>query len=105
MAKTGTDTGAAASGASDAAGLRKAARAPAPAVVRAYPPGASEPLATGELDFVDSAVDTASGTILVKARFQNQDFVLWPGMYIDVEIDLDVFGPGGQRAVRVRLPV
>lgn len=74
----------------DLAALRQAARASVPAVVRAYAPGAAEPLATGALDFVDSAVDTTSGTILVKGRFANQDFVLWPGMYVDVDIDLDV---------------
>jgi len=42
------------------------------------------------LDFVDSVVDTASGTIAAKARFANENFVLWPGMYVDVEIDLDI---------------
>jgi multidrug efflux system membrane fusion protein len=38
---------------------------------------------------VDSSVDTATGTILAKATFANQDFSLWPGMYVDVEVDLD----------------
>jgi multidrug efflux system membrane fusion protein len=42
------------------------------------------------LDFVDSAVDTASGTISAKALFDNATLDLWPGMYVDVEIDLDV---------------
>ncbi len=58
--------------------------------MRVYTPGASEPLATGVLDFVDSAVDTAPGTIAAKAKFANENFELWPGMYVDVEIDLDV---------------
>jgi multidrug efflux system membrane fusion protein len=70
--------------------LRKAARGETQAVVRAYLPGMTEPLATGALEFVDSAVDTASGTIAAKARFANDNFVLWPGMYVDVEIDLAV---------------
>jgi multidrug efflux system membrane fusion protein len=74
----------------DLAALRKASLAKTPAAVRAYVPGASEVLATGELDFVDSAVDTASGTIAAKAKFANEKFALWPGMYVDVEIDLDV---------------
>jgi multidrug efflux system membrane fusion protein len=68
--------------------LRKASRNETQAVVRAYLPGTSEPLATGVLEFVDSSVDTASGTIAAKARFANDNFVLWPGMYVDVEIDL-----------------
>jgi multidrug efflux system membrane fusion protein len=70
--------------------LRKAARGETQAAVRAYAPGASEPLATGVLEFVDSSVDTASGTIAAKARFANDQFVLWPGMYVDVEIDLAI---------------
>ncbi len=74
----------------DLAALRKASLAKTPAAVRVYAPGASEVLATGELEFVDSAVDTASGTIAAKAKFANDKFELWPGMYVDVEIDLDV---------------
>ena len=61
-----------------------------PAAVRVYSPGASEALESGELDFVDSAVDTTSGTITAKGTFPNKNFLLWPGMYVDVEIDLAV---------------
>jgi multidrug efflux system membrane fusion protein len=74
----------------DLAALRKVSVAKEPATVRVYTPGEAEPLATGTLDFVDSAVDTASGTIAAKARFANDNFELWPGMYVDVEIDLAV---------------
>jgi multidrug efflux system membrane fusion protein len=74
----------------DLSALRAASRSDIQAAVRAYTPGASEPLATGVLEFVDSAVDTASGTIAAKARFANETFVLWPGMYVDVEIDLAI---------------
>jgi len=70
--------------------IRKAYITKPPAVVRAYAPGESEALSTGELEFLDSAVDTASGTIAVKAKFANEDFKLWPGMYVDVAIDLSV---------------
>jgi membrane fusion protein, multidrug efflux system len=70
--------------------IRKAYITKPPAVVRAYAAGEGEALATGELEFLDSAVDTASGTIAVKARFANEDFKLWPGMYVDVGIDLSV---------------
>jgi len=70
--------------------LRKAARGETQAAVRVYTPGMSEPLAAGVLEFVDSSVDTASGTIAAKARFANDQFVLWPGMYVDVEIDLAI---------------
>ena len=74
----------------DLASLRKASVSSPPAVVRVYTPSATEPLATGVLDFVDSAVDTPSGTIAAKASFGNQTGELWPGMFVDVEIDLDV---------------
>jgi len=73
----------------DLGALRAAARSKQRPVVRVYASGGAKPLATGELDFVDSSVDTATGTIMSKATFANEDFSLWPGMYVDVEIDLD----------------
>jgi membrane fusion protein, multidrug efflux system len=73
----------------DLAALRKASLSLVPVDVRVYAPGAAEPLASGTLDFVDSAVDTSSGTIAAKALFGNETLELWPGMYLDVEIDLD----------------
>jgi multidrug efflux system membrane fusion protein len=74
----------------DLAMLRKAYITKPPAVVRVFSPGASEALATGQLDFIDSLVDSSSGTIAAKAVFANEKFELWPGMYVDVEIDLSV---------------
>lgn len=74
----------------DLAALRKAfARSP-PAEVRVYAPGEDKLLATGTLDFVDSSVDFSSGTIAAKAKFANEKLELWPGMYVDIEVDLDV---------------
>jgi membrane fusion protein, multidrug efflux system len=77
---------------SDLAALRKAFAAKPPAETRVYAPGSNfaAPLATGALDFVDSSVDFSSGTIAAKAAFANDNLELWPGMYVDVEIDLDV---------------
>ena len=43
-----------------------------------------EPPAEGEGVFVDSAVDTATGTIALKARFDNSNQRLWPGQYVQV---------------------
>jgi len=74
----------------DLRALRHAYITKPPAVVRVFEPGASEALATGELDFIDSLVDSTSGTIAAKAKFANEKFELWPGMYVDVEIDLAV---------------
>ena len=42
----------------------------------------------GKLVFVDSAVDTASGTVKVKAQFGNADQALWPGAYVTVKMAL-----------------
>jgi membrane fusion protein, multidrug efflux system len=74
----------------DFAALRNALTKSVPAAVRVYTPGANDALATGQLDFVDSSVDSNSGTIAAKAVFANESLELWPGMYVDVEVDLDV---------------
>jgi membrane fusion protein, multidrug efflux system len=43
---------------------------------------------TGELSFVDNAVNAGTGTILLKATFANEDEGLWPGEYVDVVLTL-----------------
>jgi RND family efflux transporter MFP subunit len=40
----------------------------------------------GRLIFIDNAVDTASGTIALKAEFPNADSHLWPGMFVRVAL-------------------
>lgn len=40
----------------------------------------------GRLVFVDNAVDSASGTIRLKAEFANADNRLWPGMFVTVAL-------------------
>lgn len=45
-------------------------------------------LRSGELLFLDNAVDKASGTLLAKAKFANQDQQLWPGLSSSVTIEL-----------------
>ena len=42
----------------------------------------------GRLQFVDSAVDPASGSVRVKAVFDNPQQQLWPGAYVTVDIVL-----------------
>jgi membrane fusion protein, multidrug efflux system len=56
--------------------------------VTVIPPGADEPSATGQLTFVDNAVDAATGTIRLKARFANADHRLWPGQFATVVVTL-----------------
>lgn len=57
--------------------------------VRAEPVGGGTPSA-GRLTFVDNAVDTATGTILLKGTFPNTDGVLWPGEFVNVRLRLYV---------------
>ena len=42
----------------------------------------------GDLTFVDNSVDQTTGTILLKATFQNHDDALWPGQFVEVELTL-----------------
>lgn len=49
-------------------------------------PEAGRPALTGRLAFIDNAVDTASGTIRLKAAFANADGRLWPGMFVNVAL-------------------
>ena len=45
-------------------------------------------LERGELTFIDSAVDTSTGTIKLKGTFQNKDHRLWPGQFVNVGLRL-----------------
>ena len=40
----------------------------------------------GVVTFVDNNIDSTSGTIKVKAEFDNRDSQLWPGMYVNVDM-------------------
>jgi len=43
---------------------------------------------TGEISFIDNAVDLASGTIKMKATLPNLDERFWPGEYLNVSVVL-----------------
>ena len=56
--------------------------------VSAHPvnsPGASS---AGTLSFVDNAIDTTTGTILLKGTFENKDGALWPGEFVTTSLQL-----------------
>jgi membrane fusion protein, multidrug efflux system len=40
----------------------------------------------GELTFIDNSVDETTGTIQLRATFPNEDNVLWPGQFVQVEL-------------------
>jgi len=64
--------------------LKKALASKPPATVQLYRDDGKTLLGTGELEFLDSTVDQASGTVQVKASMPNDDLTLWPGQFVDV---------------------
>jgi multidrug efflux system membrane fusion protein len=54
-------------------------------------PSADDPISeTGGLDFIDNAVNPATGTIQLKGLFPNTDLRLWPGQFVSVVLTLAV---------------
>jgi RND family efflux transporter MFP subunit len=49
-------------------------------------PQASGEKFTGKIVFVDNNVDPTTGTIRLKAEFQNPQAKLWPGMFVTVQV-------------------
>ncbi len=66
--------------------IRAALATPAGIPVQATPDGEGQATSQGTLVFVDSAVDTQTGTIQLRARFANPDGALWPGQYVRVTL-------------------
>ncbi|HWK74540.1 MAG TPA: efflux RND transporter periplasmic adaptor subunit [Povalibacter sp.] len=48
---------------------------------------------SGELSFIDNAADPTTGTIRLRARFDNRKRVLWPGQLVDVVLKLPAAAP------------
>jgi multidrug efflux system membrane fusion protein len=65
-----------------------AMRGGAPLTVNAHTQDGKRLLATGTLELIDNAVDQATGTIRLKARFPNDDEALWPGQFVNVRLML-----------------
>jgi multidrug efflux system membrane fusion protein len=61
-----------------------------PLAVEARIPNDPRPPSVGQLIFIDNAVDTTTGTIKMRATFQNSDNRLWPGQFANVEMRLTV---------------
>jgi membrane fusion protein, multidrug efflux system len=57
--------------------------------VNALSTDGTKTLAEGRLAFVNNEVDQASGTIRMKAAFENKDNVLWPGLSVSTRLLLD----------------
>ncbi len=66
------------------------ARAAGPVRVEAALPSDEAHPVAGVLSFVDNAVDTTTGTIRLKATFDNPERRLWPGQFVKVTITTGV---------------
>jgi multidrug efflux system membrane fusion protein len=51
-------------------------------------PEGTGPPVEGALTFIDNAVDASTGTIHMKATFDNNDMTLWPGAFVNVLLRL-----------------
>jgi multidrug efflux system membrane fusion protein len=61
-----------------------------PLRVEAQVPNDSRPASAGQLAFIDNAVDSATGTIKMRATFPNSDNRLWPGQFVNIALRLTV---------------
>lgn len=67
----------------------KTALAAGPVDVSTAPDSAKGEVRKGAVSFYDNIVDKASGTIAVKARFENASGALWPGQSVNVVVHFD----------------
>ncbi len=57
--------------------------------VVAYARGGNEPLEQGQLVLLNNQIDTTTGTVQLKGRFDNPRHRLWPGQYVNARLVLD----------------
>ncbi len=57
--------------------------------VAAVDPQTNQIIGQGELRAMDNQVDDATGTIKMKAVFQNRQFELWPGQFVNIRLLVD----------------
>jgi membrane fusion protein, multidrug efflux system len=59
-----------------------------PLAVEVVTPDPQLPRPSGRLIFIDNAVDPSTGTIRMRAQFDNADAALWPGQFVNVSVRL-----------------
>jgi multidrug efflux system membrane fusion protein len=59
-----------------------------PLAVEVTSPGTDKTITTGRIAFVDNAVDQTTGTIKIRAIFDNTETQLWPGQFVNVRVKL-----------------
>lgn len=73
----------------DVSRVMKRVRAGAKLAVRAYDRGDTTEIATGTLDTVDNQIDTSTGTVKLRALFQNEDDALFPNQFVNAKLTVD----------------
>jgi len=63
-------------------------QAQSPLRVDVVPTDPAMAAASGQLIFIDNAVDPTTGTIHLRAQFENRDATLWPGQFVNVSLRL-----------------
>jgi multidrug efflux system membrane fusion protein len=67
----------------------QAAQAKGPPKAVALAPDNATPLDTGVLSVVDNQIDQNTGTVRIKALFDNKNLTLWPGQFVNVRLTVD----------------
>lgn len=61
-----------------------------PLDVRAFNSDGTRALADGKLETLNNEIDTASGTVRLKAAFPNKEHMLWPGLSVSTRLTVSV---------------
>lgn len=59
-----------------------------PVEVLAYKRDGTTLLGTGKVELIDNQIDASTGTLRVKATFANDDLKLWPGAFVNVQVQV-----------------
>ena len=62
----------------------------APLAVAAFAANGTQKLGDGKLTLIDNTIDGSTGTIHLKAQFDNTSELLWPGEFVNVRVILSV---------------
>ena len=73
----------------DVSRVMRRVRAGAKLTVRAYDRGDAHEIATGTLDTVDNQIDVTTGTVKLRALFDNGDEALFPNQFVNAKLTVD----------------
>lgn len=73
----------------DVARVMKRMREGAKLTVRAYDRGDQHEIATGSLDTIDNQIDVTTGTVKLRALFQNDEETLFPNQFVNAKLTVD----------------